>query len=74
MNEEVKERKLKSVKTYTIILTEYEDGPATLNRRTDGFNAYELLGVLTQAQHQVIAQIEGWMTPSTNIKRENIIP
>ena len=46
-------------KTYKITV-EYDDlGKSTLKRVSKGFNAMELLGVITQAQQSILDQMEG---------------
>jgi len=47
------------MKSYTIELTELEDGKVHLVRRCDGFNALELLGILYESLHDIIRQIRG---------------
>lgn len=44
------------MKTYTITWAEYENG-TMLNRTNDGFNCFELYGLLTQATKEVEAII-----------------
>jgi hypothetical protein len=47
------------MKSYTIELTELEDGKVHLVRRCDGFNALELLVILYESLQDIIRQIKG---------------
>jgi len=64
-------RVLKSKQTYTFSIEKYEDGSSAMIRCNDGFNAYELLGVLSIITKEVIDQQEGRIKPDI-IKRNYI--
>lgn len=57
--------------SYTIKMIYFSDGSSCLQRKCDGFNAYELLGLLSLIQMEIHSQIEGKIKP-TEIKRELI--
>lgn len=63
-----KEKKVKTVKTYSITVIEYEDGSSSMHRVCDGFNPLELLGMLSKTSMDVNRQIEGLIKPDV-IKR-----
>ena len=68
----MKESKEKVLKKYTIELISKDD--KTIIRRTcDGFNAYELLGLVTLAQQEIINQIKGSIRPDI-IERRVVRP
>lgn len=54
------ETKVKSVKTYTITLTEYEDGWIDLNRVCEGFSYFEVIGVLKKVSELVDMDFNGF--------------
>lgn len=54
--------------TYTIEYIVREKG-TTLNRKADGFNPFELLGLLDLTRGEIIAQMQGKIKPDI-IKRE----
>jgi len=56
-------------KIYTIKHYEMSDGSFHVRRVCDGFNAYELLGVLEFTQQEIMQQITGRIKPDF-IKRE----
>jgi len=58
-------------KTYTLELIEHEDGGTQLIRTNDGFDAFELLGLLELAQLEIIEQIKGNIKP--DIIKRNIV-
>ena len=58
------------MKKYTIEIID-EDGSLIMNRLNDGFNAHELLGLVTHVQQDLIKQIEGTIEPDV-IKRSVI--
>jgi hypothetical protein len=58
-------------KTYTIEMIEHEDGGTQLIRTNDGFDAFELLGLLELAQLEIIEQIKGNIKP--DIIKRNIV-
>ncbi len=53
------ERKVKSVKTCTITLTEYEDEKIDLNCDFDGLNYFEMIGVLKKVSELVEGDLMG---------------
>ena len=48
---------------YTIEYLVYDNGQTTLNRTADGFNAFELLGILDLTKTELIQQINGEIKP-----------
>jgi hypothetical protein len=56
--------------TYTINMEVYKDGTSSLLKRNDGFNIYELLGVLNIAEEDLFKQIRGEKLKIDTIKRE----
>jgi hypothetical protein len=58
------------IKKYTIEVTEGDNGKNHLRRTNDGFTAIELLGILWEAQHDIINQIRGKKQKFTTIKRQ----
>lgn len=44
---------MNKIKKFTIILEE-NDGKLRLNRRNDGFSSFELLGILSHAQLEIV--------------------
>ena len=60
-------------KRYTIQLFLDEDSQCQLTRTNEGFNAYELLGLLERSQIDIIRQIEGLIKPDV-IERKYIKP
>ena len=64
-----KNEKVKSInKTYTIKFNTLEDGSKELSRTNDGFDAFELLGILAMAQAEVLECLKGSIKPDI-IKR-----
>lgn len=55
------------IKTYTIEV-ELTDGKNIVRRTNDGFNPYELLGILEHTQLEILAQMAGNIKPDI-IKR-----
>lgn len=55
-------------KTYTIKFNIFEDGSKELSRTNDGFDAFELLGILAMAQAEVLECLKGSIKPDI-IKR-----
>ena len=49
----------------------YNDGTTAISRTNDGFNAYELMGVLELSKDDIINQIKGNVKPEI-IKRKVI--
>ena len=58
--------------TYLIDYTVDKEGKSTIHRMADGFNAFELLGVLEIARSEIIKQISGEIKPDF-IKRDVIM-
>lgn len=56
-------------KSYSIKWIEYADGKCSMERKCDGFVAYELLGIITLTQQEIIGQIKGRIKPDFT-KRE----
>lgn len=61
--EENKEKKIKSVKTWTITYIEYEDNTTYLGRINDGFSSLEILGIITLSIDDIMQQIKGIIKP-----------
>jgi hypothetical protein len=62
----LKEMKTK-VKKYQIILTESDKG-YSIDRINDGFNVFELMGLLEHTQIEIMQQMAGKIKP-TRVKR-----
>jgi hypothetical protein len=58
--------------TYTIEFTETEEG-TQLRRVNDGFNPFELLGIIAIIKDELVEQMKGHMKPDV-IKREVVEP
>ena len=58
-------------KTYTMSLNHYDDGKVELIRRNDGFDVFELLGLISLANNELAEQLRGNLKPDV-IKREVI--
>jgi hypothetical protein len=52
----------REMKKYTIEIIDV-DGKLSVKRINDGFNCYEILGFVTQAQHEIVEMIKGNMKP-----------
>lgn len=50
-------------KTYTVVVDELSNETSICSRTNDGFTAYELIGYLTKAIHDIEKQIEGKLKP-----------
>lgn len=50
-------------KTYTVSIIEHPDNKVEMNRVNDGFNALELLGIVSLTQHEIIEQMKGNIKP-----------
>ena len=61
-------QKITRKKTYEIKWVYFPDGSSQLDRRNEGFDAFELLGILEQAQMEIIEQLRGKIKPDV-IKR-----
>lgn len=59
-------------KTYTITEITEDDGRKHIERRCDGFNALELLGILSWTQTEILYQIKGKYQPDT-VTREIVL-
>lgn len=68
----VENRKIVTIKTWTVQLTEYDDDSSTLHRTNDGFSVFELIGLTSLLQFELIQQFKGYIEP-TIIKRDVII-
>jgi hypothetical protein len=55
-------------KKYTVIFTSDEDGMLHCKRENDGFNAFEILGMLENVQIQVVQIMHGRDIPIENTK------
>lgn len=55
--------------TYTIEYSVMANGQTKLHRKTDGFNSFELLGLLDLMRGEIIDQMKGKIKPDI-IKRE----
>ena len=69
--EKKKTEKKQVVKTnvYHVELTFYEDGTTSLRRYNNGFNLFELLGILDLTRVEIVEQMRGNLKPDV-IKRE----
>jgi hypothetical protein len=56
---------------WTVEHITYNDGTSAISRTNDGFNAYELMGVLELSKDDIINQIKGNVKPEI-IKRKII--
>lgn len=52
-----------AVKSYFMEISEDVDGVLSISATNDGFNAFEVLGLLTHRQQDVLKQIEGEINP-----------
>lgn len=66
------EKKVLVTKTYTVTVQHFDDGTQNMNRRNDGFNAIELIGLADFIALEVREQIMGRLKPDT-IKREVVV-
>jgi hypothetical protein len=60
------------IKTYTISLDE-KDGSTTMSRRNDGFNAFELLGLLELAQQDILNQIKDAENSNIDVVKREVV-
>lgn len=60
----VKKSPVVKTKKYTIEWLEHENGDCSMKRINDGFSAFELLGIITMTQQEIIAQIGGKIKPN----------
>ena len=65
-----KKRKVLNTKIYTIKLEEFDDKATTLTRTNDGFDLFQLLGVIGVANDDIIKTLKGTMKEPTRIKRQ----
>jgi hypothetical protein len=59
-------------KTYTIVLEKKEDGNH-MTRTNDGFNAFELLGILKVAENDVLNQIRNKAENEIDIIKRQVV-
>lgn len=59
-------------KTYKIVLETTEDGNQ-MTRTNDGFNAFELLGILKIAEHDVLNQIRNKAENEIDIIKRQVV-
>lgn len=59
-------------RSYTIKYTHHQDGSTKLSRKSDGFNAFELLGLLDLTRGEIILQMQGNIKPDF-IERQVIV-
>ena len=72
MSETKTEKKVIATKTYTVKVEHFDDGSQNMERRNDGFNPLELIGVADFIALEVREQIMGRLKPDT-IKREVVV-
>ena len=65
------DKKIIKESTWVVKYITYDDGTTTLNRVNDGFNPFELLGMLEISKDDIIQQIKGQIKPDI-IKRKVI--
>ena len=70
--EKQQEKKVIKVKTWSIVVTEFQDGSNKMSRKNDGFNPLELIGIADFVSREVREQILGRIVPDT-IKREVVV-
>lgn len=63
---------MKTKKTYTIVLEKKEDGNH-MTRTNDGFNAFELLGILKVAENDVLNQIRNKAENEIDIIKRQVV-
>lgn len=63
---------MKRTATYTITWTIDDDGTTTLKRVNDGFNGFELMGILEIIQKEIIQQCTGKIQPDF-IERQIVV-
>lgn len=61
-----------TTKTYTIVLEKKEDG-TQFTKTNDGFNAFELLGILKVAEHDVLNQIRNKAENEIDIIKRQVV-
>jgi hypothetical protein len=59
-------------KTYTIIVETTEDGNQ-MTRTNDGFNAFELLGILEMAQDDILKQMKSKEEKEIDIIKRQVV-
>ena len=69
---ETNEKTIVSTKTYTITITEDNEGKQNMTRKNDGFNPIELIGISDFIAWEVREQIMGKIIPDT-IKRQVVV-
>jgi hypothetical protein len=63
---------MRTKKTYTIILETTEDGNQ-MTRTNDGFNAFELLGILEMVQDDILKQMKSKEEKEIDIIKRQIV-
>lgn len=59
------------IRTYTIRIEKNEAGLLSINKKNDGFNPIELLGLLSWAYADILEQMHGNVKPDI-VKREYV--
>ena len=72
-NDIMPEKKIVSVKTYTVTFREAEDGTMDMHRVNDGFNTLELIGLIDFIGFEIREQSIGRLE-SNKIKRDVVVP
>ena len=72
-NDIMPEKKIVSVKTYTVTFRECEDGTMDMHRVNDGFNTLELLGLIDFIGFEIREQSVGRLQ-SNKVKRDVVVP
>lgn len=65
------DKTIKRVKTWTFIVREFSDGTSELERISEGFFPYELLGLIEHTKQDLLKQLNGEIKP-TRVKRKVI--
>ena len=70
-NEDTVDKKVVKEKVYTVKLIFFDDGSTQLKRTNDGFNVFELLGVLNLSSQENVDNLTGRLCYSIDeMKRE----
>ena len=67
-------KNITKIQEYTLKHTTYEDGTSTLHRHNDGFNVFELIGMLTVIRRDLMKQIEGISEGPTHVIKTAVEP
>ena len=59
------------IRSYTIKFEKNDDGLLSINKKNDGFNPIELLGLLSWAYADILEQMKGNVKPDI-VKREYV--